>query len=74
MTPAPSADPTLTRRRGRPRKRPPPSRKRGGQPGNKNRWRHGRYSGAARRARAALAAEIAQIEGHIADILGTPLQ
>ncbi|MEJ0025656.1 MAG: hypothetical protein WDN01_06465 [Rhizomicrobium sp.] len=59
----PSSDPPL-RKRGRPRKHPPalPStRKRGAQPGNKNRWRHGRYSAAMRDAKASSKAEIGEI-------------
>jgi hypothetical protein len=66
MTEAPSPMVDVpSRRRGRPRKHPPaePSaRRRGGQPGNRNRWRHGRYSAAMRAAKAALRDEIAEID------------
>ncbi len=66
----PSSDPP-PRKRGRPRKHPPAlpfTRKRGAQPGNTNRWRHGRYSAAMREAKASLKAEIGEINVRI-DVL-----
>lgn len=47
----------------------PEGRRRGGQPGNRNRRRHGRYSGAARQARQSLRAEIRAIDFVIAQAL-----
>ncbi len=53
----------LGRRRGRPRKHPvAPPRKRGGQPGNRNRLRHGAFSGAALVRREADRAELRRID------------
>lgn len=59
------------RPRGRPRKHPPKpeGRKRGGQPGNRNRWRHGGFSGAARKARDEVENELRRIEFVIAQVL-----
>ena len=56
------------RPRGRPRKHPPgPERQRGGQPGNRNRWRHGRYSARGRSDRATLRADVRAFEFLIAE-------
>ena len=61
------------RPRGRPRKRAgppkPEGRRRGGQPGNRNRWRHGRFSAAARAEDGALRAQLRRIDFVIAEVL-----
>ncbi len=46
-----------------------PERRRGGQPGNRNRWRHGAYSTAARRERETLRAELRRIDFQIQQAL-----
>ena len=59
------------RPRGRPRKHPPKpvGRRRGGQPGNRNRWRHGAFSRAAKLERQALCQQLLGMEFLIAQAL-----
>jgi hypothetical protein len=51
------------------RKRKPEGRRRGGQPGNRNRWRHGAFSRAAREHRTALEADLARMDFVIQKVL-----
>ncbi len=74
MTDASPSSDSPPRPRRRPRNQPtatPPTRRRGAQPGNKIRWRPGRYSGAMRAAKAKLRSEIEAIERLVAEIAGT---